>query len=488
MPLTDILDFIDFALNRELFEIGELRISILWILQLVGAFFILSFVSGKIKLFLRNRLLLRLGIDEGNREIVASLFSYVLSILGAILIFQSLGISLGSIGLIAGGLGIGAGFGLQDITKNIISGLTILAEGNLKAGNFIEFNGLLGHIRDISLRSTIVRTLDGGDIIIPNSALVDSQVLNWSYNTLTARIHVPVGVAYGSDPIQVTEVLLNSAYMEPEVLREPPPRVIFQGFGDNSLDFELLIWIPNIERFLFLKSSLRYIVEYNLRQQGIQIPFPQRDIWIRNPEAIYPSFQSSRIPDPQTPSKDKPEITSQGPASQPSQVPLLKDLLLQVECFRSCDDLDLLKLIEVSYRQLLIPEQILVRQGEQNCTFYLVLSGSLQSLEEGNPEPIETLQAGDFFGEIPMMLGLPSSVTIQAITQTSLFAINKMGFQELLKQRPALAEKIAQELVKETQVMEECQRILQDLSATERSESPQAPIRWIRQQIQRFLT
>ena len=482
MPLTDILDFIDFALNRELFEIGALRISILWILQLVVAFFLLSFIAGKIKLFLRNRLLLRLGIDEGNREIVASLVSYVFSLLGAIFIFQSLGISLGSIGLIAGGLGIGAGFGLQDITKNVISGLTILAEGNLKAGNFIEFNGLLGYIRDISLRSTIVRTLDGGDIIIPNSALVDSQVLNWSYDTLMGRIHVPVGVAYGSDPILVTEIILNSAYMEPEVLKEPPPRVIFQGFGENSLDFELLVWIPDIEKFLFLKSSLRYIIEYNLRQYGIEIPFPQRDIWIRNPEVLYSSSQSNRS------SEEQPQTASQDMASQSPRTPLLRDLLRQVDCFRSCDDLDILKLIEVSHRQLLDPEQILVRQGDQNCTFYLILSGSLQSLKADHPEPMETFQVGDFFGEIPMMLGLPSPVTIQALTSTNLFAINKTGFQILLKQRPDLAEKIAQELAKEAQAMEECQRILQELSTTDRPEASQAPIRWIRQQLQRFLT
>lgn len=486
MPVADMLDFIDFALNRELFVIGELRISILWILQLGLALFGLTFVAGKLKILLRNRLLLRLGIDEGNREIIASLFSYTFSILGAILIFQSLGVSLGSVGLIAGGLGIGAGLGLQDITKNVISGLTILAEGNLKAGNFIEFNGLLGYIRDISLRSTIVRTLDGGDIIIPNSALVESQILNWSYDTLTGRIHVPIGVAYGSDPVVVTEVLLSSAYMEPEVLNDPPPRVVFQGFGDHSLDFELLAWIPNMEKFVFLKSSLRYIIEHNLRQQGIEIPFPQRDIWIRNPERLI-SSPGSNI--------GVTKVTLGSPTESPSRstedptparrTPLLRDQLRQVDCFQTCDDLDMLKLIEVGYRQLLGPEQILVRQGERDCTFYMILAGTMQSLQEGNPEPIRQFQPGDFFGELSMMLGIPSPVTLQALTSTTLFAINKSGFQTLLRQRPDLADKIAQELAQESQVMEQCQQILQELGTPEES---QAPLRWIRQQLQKFLT
>jgi len=142
-----------------------------------------------------------------------------------------------------GGLGIGVGFGLQEITKNLISGLTLLVEGKLQVGDYIEFDGLLGYIQEISIRSTVIRTFDGVDVVVPNSNLTSNRVLNWSYKSLTGKIRLSIGVAYDSDPVLVTETLLNSAYTESAVLHEPPPRVIFKGFGDSSLEFELWAWI-----------------------------------------------------------------------------------------------------------------------------------------------------------------------------------------------------------------------------------------------------
>lgn len=500
MILSDIYDFIDFALNRELFDIGGLQISFTWIIQLLVAGFVLIFITGRLKGFLRDKILFRLGIDQGNREIVATLVSYIFSILGAILILQALGISFGSLGLVAGGLGIGVGLGLQNITKNVISGFTILTEGHLKAGNFIEYNGLTGYIRSVSLRSTIVRTLDGGDIIIPNSDLVENQVLNWSYDTPTGRIHILVGVAYGSDPVLVTEVLLNSAYMEPEVLKDPPPKVVFHGFGESSLDFDLLVWIPDMEKSLFVRSSIRYIIEYNLRQQGIQIPFPQRDLWLRNPESLrlsspmgsdFPISSSDGGIWPPPPVSASPSTSAAAPANAStaaSGMIFLRDILLQVECFRAWNDLDILKLIEVGHRRILEANQILIQQGDPKCTLYIVLTGCLQAFQQGNSEPIETFQTGDFFGELPLMLGIPSPFTLNAQISTTLFAIDTSGFQKLLSHRPDLAEMIAQELAKEQHQLEHYQKKLQSLNLLDRSEASQDPTRWIRQRLQRFLT
>ncbi len=479
---VNILDSIDFTLNRELFQLGmgenAQPISMIWLIQLFITFLVLTFVGGRLKTFLRNRLLLRLKIDEGNREIIATLISYMFSIAGALFILQSFGISLGSLGLIAGGLGIGAGLGLQDITKNIISGLTILVEGNLKAGNFIEFNGLTGYIRSISLRSTIIRNLDGGDIIVPNSALVEGQILNWSYDTLSGRIQVPVGVEYGSNPLLVTEVLLNSAYMDEEVLQDPPPRVVFEGFGDHSLNFSLLVWIPNMEKQIFARSSLRYIVEHNLRQHNIEIPFPQTELWLRNPEVLFPNIDY-----PQRSGSNKPDQIQ-----IESQMPLLGQLLKQVDYFQSCTDLDILKLVELGYRRFLQADETLLRQGQQDSSLYVVLTGILQSWMEGRSEPVETYKTGDFFGEISLLLGMPCPTMIKAQTASTLFAIDKPGLQKFLKIRPEFAERIASDLAKQRERLQPCQESLSAQQLTITSEPPSDLIRWIQQRVQRLFT
>ncbi|NJK63327.1 MAG: mechanosensitive ion channel [Synechococcaceae cyanobacterium SM2_3_1] len=479
---VNILDSIDFALNRELFQLGmgdnAQPISIVWLIQLFLTFLILTFIGGRLKTFLRNRLLLRLKIDEGNREIIATLISYIFSIAGALFILQNFGISLGSLGLIAGGLGIGAGLGLQDITKNIISGLTILFEGNLKAGNFIEFNGLTGYIRSISLRSTIIRNLDGGDMIVPNSTLVEGQILNWSYDTLSGRIQVPVGVAYGSNPLLVTEVLLNSAYMDEDVLQDPPPRVVFEGFGDHSLNFSLLVWISNMEKQIFARSSLRYIIEHNLRQHGIEIPFPQTELWLRNPEVLFPNIDY-----PQSSGSNKPDQIQ-----IESQIPLLGQLLKQVDYFQSCSDLDILKLVELGYRRFLQADETLLRQGQQDTSLYVVLTGTLQSWIEAGAEPIETFTIGDFFGEISLLLGMPCPTTIKAQTASTLFAIDKPGLQKFLKIRPEFAERIAAELATQRERLQAYQESLLAQPVTTTSESPSDLIRWIQQRVQRLFT
>lgn len=266
--------------------IGTYSVSISAILQLIIWVFIVLFLSRALKKFLKYRLLVRLGIDEGNREAMATIISYSSSMLGLIIVLQSTGFNLGSLLVVAGGLGVGIGFGLQEVTRNFISGLTLLIERKLKVGDFIEFDGMSGYVKEVSLRSTLIRTREGGDVVVPNSKLVENKVLNWSYDSYHARIQIPVGVAYNSDTVLVTETLLNAAYMEPAVLHEPPPKVMFKDFGDNALNFELWVWVNRIDREPFIRSSLNFIIEYNLRQNQITVPFPQRDLWIRNGEDL----------------------------------------------------------------------------------------------------------------------------------------------------------------------------------------------------------
>ncbi|MCL1475705.1 mechanosensitive ion channel family protein [Argonema antarcticum] len=228
-------------------EIGEISVSISSIVKLLILLLLVIFLGRALKHFLKKHVLVRIGIDEGNRESISTIISYGVSTLGFVIVLQTSGFNVASLAVVVGGLGVGIGFGLQDITKNFVSGLTLLIERKLKLGDFIEFDGMTGYIKEISIRSTIIQTFSGGDVVVPNSELVNNRILNWSYENFIGRIDVPVGVSYDSDPVLVTEILLKSAYMEPSILHDPAPRVIFLGFGHNSLDFLLWAWVSRID-------------------------------------------------------------------------------------------------------------------------------------------------------------------------------------------------------------------------------------------------
>jgi potassium-dependent mechanosensitive channel len=281
-------------LQATLFKIRNEPLSLLWLLKLTLAFFTVIVLSMLFNRLLKSRLLPRRSMSQGHREAIASLLSYSVGALGFVFVLQVNGLNLAPLVVTLGGLGVGVGFGLQEITKNLISGLTLLLEGKLQVGDYVEFDSLAGHIKEISLRSTIIRTFDGSDVVVPNSNLTSTQVLNWSYKSLTGKLHLSINVAYDSDPILVTETLLNSAYMEAAVLHDPPPKVIFNGFGNSALEFDLWVWVAQIDEGILVKSSLNFILEHNLRQVGLKVPFPQRELWLRNADTLRLTARQSK--------------------------------------------------------------------------------------------------------------------------------------------------------------------------------------------------
>ncbi len=459
--------------------IGNYSVSISAILQLIIWVIIVLFLSRTLKKFLKYRLLIRLGIDEGNREAMATIISYSCFMLGLIIVLQSTGFNLASLVVIAGGLGVGIGFGLQEMTRNFISGLTLLIERKLKVGDFIEFDGMSGYVKEVSLRSTLIRTRDGGDVVVPNSKLVENIVLNWSYDSYHARIQLPVGVAYNSDTVLVTETLLNAAYMEPAVLHEPPPKVMFKDFGDNALNFELWVWVNRIDREPFIRSSLNFIIEYHLRQNHIVIPFPQRDLWIRNGEDLSllarKSFQkngnASELPQ---------DLVAVATSSKPLS---LKDLLREVSYFQNFTDIELRQLIEIGHRKRLYPSQFLFHEGDSGDAFYIVLSGSVEVFVEKINKHLTTLPAGKFFGELSLMLGIPRTASVRALEETILFTIHHNAFENILREHPELAEEIVQELCKHQEELVQRQQQLRTMGLLDATEDDKNPVVWVRKRL-----
>ena len=204
-------------------------------------------------------------------------------VLIAIITLSTMGLSWKVILPIAGGLGVGIGFGLRDIANNFISGFLILTTRSVKRGDWITLQNNFGEIVDIGIRTSTLRTVDNIDIIVPNAHLITNELINWSYTDNIVRIHIPVGVSYGSDANMVREALLEVASRYQHVLRIPEPEARFMAFGDSSLNFELLVWLDITKvKIPRVKSELNYTIWNVFKEKGIQIPFPQRDIWFRN--------------------------------------------------------------------------------------------------------------------------------------------------------------------------------------------------------------
>ena len=271
-----------YSLSTDILPLGERGYSITDVLILVGLFFGLFVAAGALTNILRSRFLRLLRISRGAQEATAVVFRYLVIGLGAVILLQMWGVDLSSLAILASALGVGIGFGFQDIAKNFGSGIVLIFERPIQVGDFIKVGEHTGTVEQIGARSVIIRTLDRVSIIVPNSRFLESEVINWSHRNPISRIHLPVGVSYSSNIYQVKTALLEAATKHPEVLRVPQPQVFFKGFGDSALNFELLVWIDQPPNQEYIKSDLNFYVEAALQRNKIEIPFPQTDVHVRS--------------------------------------------------------------------------------------------------------------------------------------------------------------------------------------------------------------
>ncbi len=270
------------SLTSPIFARGTMSYSITSLVILLGLLIGTIVLSGVVTNILRTRILHAMHLSRGAEASISILVKYALITIGSIVLLQVWGLDLSSLTILASALGIGLGFGFQNIAKDFGSGLILLFERPIQVGDFIEVNDYKGTVEQINARSTLIRTLDRISIILPNSHFLDHEVINWSHLNPTSRIHLPVGVAYGSDANLVRSTLIEAVRTHPEVLSSPPPQVLFKGFGDSALDFELLVWITMPERQLLIKSDLYFLIEAAFQQHQIEIPFPQQDVNFRS--------------------------------------------------------------------------------------------------------------------------------------------------------------------------------------------------------------
>jgi len=286
------------SLTGELIPLGDKSYSVLGILIFLGLFTGLLILARTAKKLLRSRLLHLTGLNRGTQETVAQVANYALIFLGTIVLLQLAGLDLSSLTIFASVIGVGVGLGLQGIAKEFISGLVLIFERPIEVGDFIDIEGLMGTVERISVRSTEICTMDAISVIVPNSRFLESEVINWTHQNPVSRLKLPVGVAYGINLSMVREALIEAAKQHPDVLPQPEPQVYFQGFGDSSLDFDLLVWIANPLQQFRIKSDLYFSIEEILRDRSVEIPFPQRDLHIRSgnlPVEISPQLSESLV-------------------------------------------------------------------------------------------------------------------------------------------------------------------------------------------------
>jgi small-conductance mechanosensitive channel len=236
-----------------------------------------------VKRVLLTRILNKTPLDLGIQHAIATFTQYIMVVIGFLVILPKItGIDLTGFTIFASAVGVGVGFGLQNITNNLISGVIILLERPIKIGDRIEVGGVNGDVVHMAARSTTVRTNDNIAIIIPNSSFISSNVINWSHGDSKIRFRIPIGVAYNTDVRLVEKLLLEVANENENVLENPPPRVIFKAFGDSALEFELRVWSSRLlHRRGVLISQLNFGILEKFREHKIEIPYPQRDLHLK---------------------------------------------------------------------------------------------------------------------------------------------------------------------------------------------------------------
>src|SRR5436305_4111393 len=258
-------------------------LSLLQIFLLVALLVSVFWISSRTKRFLFNRFLVNSGLDRALQYAIAQIISNVVLVVGVLIVLENTGIHLGALAVFAGAVGVGVGFGLQNIASNFISGLVILAERPITIGDRVEVAGITGQVQQIRARSTVIRTNDNITMIVPNTKFIDSPVTNWTYGDPRVRFRIPVGVAYGSDIAKVREALLAAGRENPNTLKDPGRSVFLEKFGENSIEFELVVWSSEMSaRPSRYRSDLNFAIEQKFREAGIELPFPQRDLHIRS--------------------------------------------------------------------------------------------------------------------------------------------------------------------------------------------------------------
>jgi small-conductance mechanosensitive channel len=281
MNLTTWLTAAQDLLHYQLFMVNQTPVTLASLLVFCTIIGVLMFVSKMIREILTTWLSSHLQLSSGTHFMLIRLSQYLFWFLGGVVAFQFIGIDLSALAVIFGFLSVGIGFGMQNLTSNFISGLMLLFEQHIQIGDRVTVGETEGDVVEINFRSTTIRSLNNIAIIVPNSEFISGTVINWSHGDPKTRLEIDVGVSYNSDRETVMHALLAAATQNPLVLKDPRPGVWFMGFGDSAWNMRLLVWVDSPKIRAQVMSDINCAIVDEFRKNGIEIPFPQRDLHLR---------------------------------------------------------------------------------------------------------------------------------------------------------------------------------------------------------------
>ncbi len=277
--LSQILDF-------TLFEINRTPITVLSLIMFGVMLILFGLLSRATRRLLLSRTFAYLKLDQGTSYTLSRVVHYLIMVIGVIVAFQFLGISLSGLAVIFGFLSVGIGFGLQNLTANFVAGLILLFERPIQVGDRVTVGDTQGDVEEINIRATKIRSEHNISIIVPNSEFISSRVINWSHGDPKVLMEINVGVSYDSDLETVLQALQEVAQESPHVLKTPPPHVHLTNFGDSAWDMQLRVWVADPKTMRQVRSDLNCAIVRKFREKGIEIPFPQRDLHLRSSVAL----------------------------------------------------------------------------------------------------------------------------------------------------------------------------------------------------------
>lgn len=281
--LTDALARVQALMQYTLFTAGATRVTLWSVTYVLVLVWLLFWFTQRVQRWVIDGPVLRQRLDVNRRQVAGTLTRYAMLVVGLLVIVQTAGIDLTTFNVLAGAVGIGIGFGLQNIISNFVAGLIIMFERPIKIGDRVVVGATEGNVVAIGARSTTVLDNDNVTVIVPNSRFITDEVVNWSHNDNKVRFRIPVTVAYGSDARLVARLLLEVAQSDADVLQEPEPAVRFLGFGDDGIELELRAWSSNLlDRKGRLISQLNFAIYERFNAEGIEFPFPQRDLHLKS--------------------------------------------------------------------------------------------------------------------------------------------------------------------------------------------------------------
>lgn len=270
------------------FRIGEMRFSAYLLFKIAISIIILFWLAGIFSEFGEKKIKSLRKVKAGNRALITKAFQTIVYLVALLIALDVLGINLTALAVVGGAIGIGIGFGLQKIASNFISGLILLFEKSVEEGDLVELDdGATGFVRRISARYTLVETLENRELMIPNEDFITKRVTNWTFSNTLGRIGIDIGVSYGSDLDKTYELVLEAANEHPSCSKNPAPECYLVDFGDSGVNFTLYFWVEDIIKGRKRpRSDVLFSIWRKFHEHGIEIPFPQRDLHIKNPEAL----------------------------------------------------------------------------------------------------------------------------------------------------------------------------------------------------------